>query len=50
MGRPNNKKSFLGVNVDTEVFDEIDKRKGDVSRSLFTNKILRKALGLGDRK
>lgn len=51
MGRYNTgKKKVLSVNVDAEVFEEIDKRRGDVSRSLFTNKILRKALGMDDHK
>lgn len=52
MGRFADKsKQIMSVNVDKEVFTAIDKARsdkvrGDISRSVFVNKLLRRALNL----
>ena len=34
-------KSFLGVSVDPEVFEKIEEKRGDVSRSRYVQQALR---------
>lgn len=44
------KKVIMSVNVDSIVFEKVDEQRGDVPRSVFVNKLLRKELGFEDKK
>ena len=47
MGRFNTgKKVIMSINVDSIVFEKVDEQRGDIPRSVFVNKLLRRTLNL----
>ena len=37
-------KRYLGVSLDPEIYEEVERRRGMVKRSTFVNEVLKKAL------
>ncbi len=37
-------KRYLGVSLDPEIYEEVEKRRGMIKRSTFVNEMLKKAL------
>ena len=37
-------KIYLGVSLDPEIYEEVERRRGMIKRSTFVNEVLKKAL------
>ena len=42
-------KRYLGVSLDPEIYEEVERRRGMIKRSTFVNEVLKKALQEPDK-